>query len=174
MDLLLKEKYKCLPRPHLRMEIRFSGIKMRFKRNECALVFQALDALKKALRQEPLDAAVRAELHFSMGNQLREMNDLDQAFQVNLPLVIRILHVLVYNTYCIAYKIKSAVKSQEVSSVSSHLHTAPLWCPDTVTDTSVISFHLPSRLHFIPEETFHCLTPYSQHPLKGHFRRFSG
>lgn len=74
-------------------KIRFNGIKMRFKRNECALVFQALDALKKALRQEPLDAAVRAELHFSMGNQLREMNDLDQAFQVNLPLV--------YNTYCI-------------------------------------------------------------------------
>ncbi|XP_057179852.1 protein O-mannosyl-transferase TMTC1 isoform X2 [Triplophysa rosa] len=42
---------------------------------------EALDALKKALRQEPLDAAVRAELHFSVGNQLREMNDLDQAFQ---------------------------------------------------------------------------------------------
>nr|XP_055047171.1 protein O-mannosyl-transferase TMTC1-like isoform X2 [Misgurnus anguillicaudatus] len=42
---------------------------------------EALDALKKALRHKPLDAAVRAELHFSMGNQLREMNDLDQAFQ---------------------------------------------------------------------------------------------
>lgn len=50
-------------------------------------MFQALDALKRALRREPLDAAVRAELHFSVGNQLREMNDLDQAFQVNVPLV---------------------------------------------------------------------------------------
>uniref|UniRef100_A0A672NRH3 dolichyl-phosphate-mannose--protein mannosyltransferase n=1 Tax=Sinocyclocheilus grahami TaxID=75366 RepID=A0A672NRH3_SINGR len=42
---------------------------------------EALDALKAALQQEPSDPAVRAELHFSMGNQLREMNELDQAFQ---------------------------------------------------------------------------------------------
>lgn len=45
-------------------------------------MFQALDALKTALQQEPSDPAVRAELHFSMGNQLREMNELDRAFQV--------------------------------------------------------------------------------------------
>uniref|UniRef100_A0A8C1QRS7 dolichyl-phosphate-mannose--protein mannosyltransferase n=1 Tax=Cyprinus carpio TaxID=7962 RepID=A0A8C1QRS7_CYPCA len=42
---------------------------------------EALDALKTALQQEPSDPAVRAELHFSMGNQLREMNELDRAFQ---------------------------------------------------------------------------------------------
>ncbi|XP_016390792.1 transmembrane and TPR repeat-containing protein 1-like [Sinocyclocheilus rhinocerous] len=42
---------------------------------------EALDALKAALQQEPSDPAVRAELHFSMGNQLREMNELDRAFQ---------------------------------------------------------------------------------------------
>uniref|UniRef100_A0A8C1QT73 dolichyl-phosphate-mannose--protein mannosyltransferase n=1 Tax=Cyprinus carpio TaxID=7962 RepID=A0A8C1QT73_CYPCA len=42
---------------------------------------EALDALKTALQQEPSDPAARAELHFSMGNQLREMNELDRAFQ---------------------------------------------------------------------------------------------
>ncbi|XP_043093670.1 protein O-mannosyl-transferase TMTC1 isoform X2 [Puntigrus tetrazona] len=42
---------------------------------------EALDALKTALQQEPSDPGVRAELHFSMGNQLREMNELDRAFQ---------------------------------------------------------------------------------------------
>uniref|UniRef100_A0A673JV39 dolichyl-phosphate-mannose--protein mannosyltransferase n=1 Tax=Sinocyclocheilus rhinocerous TaxID=307959 RepID=A0A673JV39_9TELE len=42
---------------------------------------EALDALKTALQQEPSDPAVKAELHFSMGNQLREMNELDRAFQ---------------------------------------------------------------------------------------------
>lgn len=42
---------------------------------------EALDALDKALQQNPSDLAVRAELHFSMGNQLREMNLLDRAFQ---------------------------------------------------------------------------------------------
>lgn len=43
---------------------------------------QALDALDKALQQNPSDLTLRAELHFSKGNQLREMNQLDQAFQV--------------------------------------------------------------------------------------------
>lgn len=47
----------------------------------CACVFQALQALDKAL-QQPADLAVRAELFFSMGNQLREMNELDKAFEV--------------------------------------------------------------------------------------------
>ncbi|XP_028811163.1 protein O-mannosyl-transferase TMTC1-like [Denticeps clupeoides] len=42
---------------------------------------QALDALDKALLQNPSDAAVRAELYFSKGNQLREMNQLDEAFE---------------------------------------------------------------------------------------------
>ncbi|XP_060759371.1 protein O-mannosyl-transferase TMTC1 isoform X2 [Neoarius graeffei] len=42
---------------------------------------EALDALDRALQQEPMDPAVKAELHFSMGNQLREMNELDRAFE---------------------------------------------------------------------------------------------
>ncbi|XP_046872257.1 protein O-mannosyl-transferase TMTC1 [Hypomesus transpacificus] len=42
---------------------------------------QALDALDQALQQQPSDLSVRAELHFSMGNQLREMNLLDRAFE---------------------------------------------------------------------------------------------
>uniref|UniRef100_A0A3B3RET1 dolichyl-phosphate-mannose--protein mannosyltransferase n=1 Tax=Paramormyrops kingsleyae TaxID=1676925 RepID=A0A3B3RET1_9TELE len=42
---------------------------------------EALEALDKALQQEPKDRGVRAELHFSKGNQLREMNLLDRAFQ---------------------------------------------------------------------------------------------
>ncbi|XP_030643209.1 protein O-mannosyl-transferase TMTC1 [Chanos chanos] len=42
---------------------------------------EALDALNKALEQRPSDPAVRAELHFSIGNQLREMNQLDRAFE---------------------------------------------------------------------------------------------
>lgn len=45
-------------------------------------VLQALDALDRALQQEPMDPTVKAELHFSMGNQLREMNELDRAFEV--------------------------------------------------------------------------------------------
>ncbi len=53
-------------------------------------VFQALDALKAALQQEPSDSAVRAELHFSLGNQLREMNDLDRAFQVTSPAAVSV------------------------------------------------------------------------------------
>uniref|UniRef100_A0A672IIM1 dolichyl-phosphate-mannose--protein mannosyltransferase n=1 Tax=Salarias fasciatus TaxID=181472 RepID=A0A672IIM1_SALFA len=42
---------------------------------------QALDALDRALQQNPPDQTVRAELYFSKGNQLREMNQLDRAFQ---------------------------------------------------------------------------------------------
>ncbi|XP_036376086.1 protein O-mannosyl-transferase TMTC1-like [Megalops cyprinoides] len=42
---------------------------------------EALDALEKALQQKPSDVGVRAELHFSKGNQLREMNQLDSAFE---------------------------------------------------------------------------------------------
>ncbi|KAI5093952.1 transmembrane and TPR repeat-containing protein 1 isoform X1 [Silurus meridionalis] len=42
---------------------------------------EALDALDRALQQEPMDPSVKAELHFSMGNQLREMNELDRAFE---------------------------------------------------------------------------------------------
>ncbi|XP_067110825.1 protein O-mannosyl-transferase TMTC1 [Osmerus mordax] len=42
---------------------------------------EALDALDQALQQKPSDLSVRAELHFSMGNQLREMNLLDRAFE---------------------------------------------------------------------------------------------
>lgn len=57
-------------------------------------VFQALDALKTALQQEPSDPAVRAELHFSMGNQLREMNELDRAFQVTSPAAVRVREAL--------------------------------------------------------------------------------
>ena len=44
-----------------------------------------MEALDQALLQSPSDPAVRAELHFSKGNQLREMNQLDQAFQVRPP-----------------------------------------------------------------------------------------
>ncbi len=43
---------------------------------------QALDALDRALQQNPSDLTVRAELYFSKGNQLREMNQLDRAFEV--------------------------------------------------------------------------------------------
>ncbi|XP_049423026.1 protein O-mannosyl-transferase TMTC1 [Epinephelus fuscoguttatus] len=42
---------------------------------------EALDALDKALQQSPSDMTVRAELYFSKGNQLREMNQLDRAFE---------------------------------------------------------------------------------------------
>ncbi|GLD66056.1 transmembrane and TPR repeat-containing protein 1, partial [Lates japonicus] len=41
----------------------------------------ALDALDRALQQNPSDLTVRAELYFSKGNQLREMNQLDRAFE---------------------------------------------------------------------------------------------
>ncbi|XP_063357146.1 protein O-mannosyl-transferase TMTC1 isoform X2 [Pelmatolapia mariae] len=42
---------------------------------------EALEALDKALQQKPSDLTVRAELYFSKGNQLREMNQLDRAFE---------------------------------------------------------------------------------------------
>ncbi|XP_022605537.1 transmembrane and TPR repeat-containing protein 1 [Seriola dumerili] len=42
---------------------------------------EALDALDRALQQNPSDLTVRAELYFSKGNQLREMNQLDRAFE---------------------------------------------------------------------------------------------
>ncbi|XP_067351826.1 protein O-mannosyl-transferase TMTC1 isoform X5 [Channa argus] len=42
---------------------------------------EALDALDRALQQNPTDLTVRAELYFSKGNQLREMNLLDKAFE---------------------------------------------------------------------------------------------
>ncbi|KAF1372684.1 hypothetical protein PFLUV_G00268470 [Perca fluviatilis] len=42
---------------------------------------EALDALDRALQQSPSDLTVRAELYFSKGNQLREMNQLDRAFE---------------------------------------------------------------------------------------------
>uniref|UniRef100_A0A8C6T8U9 dolichyl-phosphate-mannose--protein mannosyltransferase n=1 Tax=Neogobius melanostomus TaxID=47308 RepID=A0A8C6T8U9_9GOBI len=42
---------------------------------------QALEFLDQALQQETSDLSVRAELLFSRGNQLREMNRLEQAFQ---------------------------------------------------------------------------------------------
>ncbi|KAM9705066.1 protein O-mannosyl-transferase TMTC1 isoform 2-T2 [Menidia menidia] len=42
---------------------------------------EALEALDRAIQQNPSDATVKAELYFSKGNQLREMNQLDQAFE---------------------------------------------------------------------------------------------
>ncbi|XP_051911797.1 protein O-mannosyl-transferase TMTC1 isoform X2 [Hippocampus zosterae] len=42
---------------------------------------EALEALNSALQQNPSDLTVRAELYFSKGNQLREMNQLDLAFE---------------------------------------------------------------------------------------------
>uniref|UniRef100_A0A3Q0S639 dolichyl-phosphate-mannose--protein mannosyltransferase n=1 Tax=Amphilophus citrinellus TaxID=61819 RepID=A0A3Q0S639_AMPCI len=42
---------------------------------------EALEALDRALQQNPSDLTVRAELYFSKGNQLREMNQLDRAFE---------------------------------------------------------------------------------------------
>ncbi|XP_031438517.1 protein O-mannosyl-transferase TMTC1 [Clupea harengus] len=42
---------------------------------------EALDSLDLALQQNLADAGVKAELHFSKGNQLREMNQLNQAFE---------------------------------------------------------------------------------------------
>ncbi|XP_057711454.1 protein O-mannosyl-transferase TMTC1 [Corythoichthys intestinalis] len=42
---------------------------------------EALEALNGALQLNPNDLAVKAELYFSKGNQLREMNQLDLAFE---------------------------------------------------------------------------------------------
>uniref|UniRef100_A0A3Q3GTC8 Transmembrane O-mannosyltransferase targeting cadherins 1 n=1 Tax=Labrus bergylta TaxID=56723 RepID=A0A3Q3GTC8_9LABR len=47
---------------------------------------EALDALDRALQQNPSDLTVKAELYFSKGNQLREMNQLDRAFEVPISL----------------------------------------------------------------------------------------
>uniref|UniRef100_A0A3P8UWG6 dolichyl-phosphate-mannose--protein mannosyltransferase n=1 Tax=Cynoglossus semilaevis TaxID=244447 RepID=A0A3P8UWG6_CYNSE len=54
---------------------------------------QALEALDRALQLNPTDTAVRAELHFSKGNHLREMNQLDQAFEVPLFLSFYIFYI---------------------------------------------------------------------------------
>ena len=51
---------------------------------DCVCLCQALYALDRALQQSPIDLTVRAELYFSKGNHLREMNQLDQAFEVLL------------------------------------------------------------------------------------------
>ncbi|KAJ8245605.1 hypothetical protein GJAV_G00272540 [Gymnothorax javanicus] len=42
---------------------------------------EALNALDKALQLSPSEAGVQAELHFSVGNQLREMNMLERAYE---------------------------------------------------------------------------------------------
>ncbi|XP_037837141.1 protein O-mannosyl-transferase TMTC1 isoform X2 [Kryptolebias marmoratus] len=49
--------------------------------SKCGNYSEALHALDMALQQNPGDLTVRAELYFSKGNQLREMNQLDQAFE---------------------------------------------------------------------------------------------
>lgn len=43
---------------------------------------QALDAIDKALQLKPKDPKVISELFFTKGNQLREQNLLDKAFEV--------------------------------------------------------------------------------------------
>lgn len=43
---------------------------------------QALDAIDKALKLKPKDPKVISELFFTKGNQLREQNLLDKAFEV--------------------------------------------------------------------------------------------
>lgn len=58
---------------------------------DCICLCQALDALDRALQQNPSDLTVRAELYFSKGNQLREMNQLDRAFEVLLSLSLTVL-----------------------------------------------------------------------------------
>lgn len=44
--------------------------------------WQALDAIDKALQLKPKDPKVVSELFFTKGNQLREQNLLDKAFEV--------------------------------------------------------------------------------------------
>uniref|UniRef100_A0A3B4UNG7 dolichyl-phosphate-mannose--protein mannosyltransferase n=1 Tax=Seriola dumerili TaxID=41447 RepID=A0A3B4UNG7_SERDU len=51
---------------------------------------EALDALDRALQQNPSDLTVRAELYFSKGNQLREMNQLDRAFEQSYKLAVEL------------------------------------------------------------------------------------
>lgn len=50
---------------------------------QCPLAFsQALEAIEKALQLKPKDPKVISELFFTKGNQLREQNLLDKAFEV--------------------------------------------------------------------------------------------
>jgi hypothetical protein len=46
------------------------------------LLLQALEAIEKALQLKPKDPKVISELFFTKGNQLREQNLLDKAFEV--------------------------------------------------------------------------------------------
>lgn len=62
-------------------------------------VCQALGALDRALQQNLTDLTVRAELYFSKGNQLREMNLLDQAFKVLVSSCLRILSSLYFKIW---------------------------------------------------------------------------
>jgi len=49
----------------------------------CPLAFsQALEAIDKALQLKPKDPKIISELFFTKGNQLREQNLLDEAFEV--------------------------------------------------------------------------------------------
>lgn len=50
---------------------------------QCPPAFsQALEAIEKALQLKPKDPKVISELFFTKGNQLREQNLLDKAFEV--------------------------------------------------------------------------------------------
>lgn len=50
---------------------------------QCPLAFsQALEAIDKALQLKPKDPKIISELFFTKGNQLREQNLLDEAFEV--------------------------------------------------------------------------------------------
>lgn len=50
---------------------------------QCLFAFsQALEAIEKALQLKPKDPKVISELFFTKGNQLREQNLLDKAFEV--------------------------------------------------------------------------------------------
>jgi len=52
---------------------------------QCSVAFsQALGAIEKALQLKPKDPKVLSELFFTKGNQLREQNLLDKAFEVRL------------------------------------------------------------------------------------------
>lgn len=62
-------------------------------------VCQALGALDRALQQNLTDLTVRAELYFSKGNQLREMNLLDQAFKVVVSSCLRIFSSLYFKIW---------------------------------------------------------------------------
>lgn len=53
---------------------------------------QALDAIDKALQLKPKDPKVVSELFFTKGNQLREQNLLDKAFEVQTVNKIMLLN----------------------------------------------------------------------------------